>query len=353
MNLSWEASRDDVGVTGYDVYRDQVFLKSVGVETTTTDQTVIASTTYAYHVLARDASGKLSEPSNTATVTTPETSPTPSSPPRATSHVRRTARATTAASARAPPAVNDSRPICWSPGGMQTVLALGDLQYPGGAFSDFQASYDPTWGRVKTITKPVPGNHEYQTANASGYYSYFGSAAGDPAKGYYSFDVGSWHIVALNSNCSSISGGCGAGSPQETWLRTDLAAHATTCALAYWHHPRWSSAGGGTSSMQAIWKAAYDAGVDVVLAGHVHNYERFAPQGATGGLNNSTGVREFVVGTGGANLASASSPIANSQVLQNTTFGVLELSLHATSYDWRFVPEAGKTFTDSGSTACH
>jgi acid phosphatase type 7 len=353
VNLSWEASRDDVGVTGYDVYRDQAFLKSVGAETTTTDQTVVASTPYAYHVVARDASGKLSEPSNTATVTTPETSPDPV-----------IAAAGDIACAPSSSSYNGglgTSTACRQrftsdllvAGVYAAVLALGDLQYPAGAFSDFQASYDPTWGRVKTITKPVPGNHEYQTANASGYYSYFGPAAGDPANGYYSFDVGSWHIVALNSNCSSISGGCGAGSPQETWLRADLAAHPTTCALAYWHHPRWSSAGGGTSSMQAIWKTAYDAGVDVALAGHVHNYERFAPQGATGALNNSTGVREFVVGTGGANLARTTSPITNSQVLQNTTFGVLELSLHATSYDWRFVPEAGKTFTDSGSTACH
>ena len=353
VNLSWEASRDDVGVTGYDVYRDDSFLKSVGAETSTTDQPVSPSTPYEYQVLARDASGKHSELSNAATVTTPPASPDPV-----------IAAAGDIACAPSSSSYNGglgTSTACRQrftsdllvAGGYAAVLALGDLQYPGGAFSDFQASYDPTWGRVKAITRPVPGNHEYQTANASGYYSYLGPAAGDPSKGYYSFDVGAWHIVALNSNCGSISGGCGAGSPQETWLRSDLAAHPTTCALAYWHHPRWSSAGGGTSSMQAIWKAAYDAGVDVVLAGHAHNYERFAPLGGTGTLDNSTGVREFVVGTGGVNFASTSSPIANSQVLQNTTFGVLELSLHAGGYDWRFVPEAGRTFTDVGSATCH
>ena len=157
-----------------------------------------------------------------------------------------------------------------------SVLALGDTQYEDGAYEKFVASYDPSWGRVKSITKPAPGNHEYESPGATGYYRYFGRAAGDPRKGYYSFDVGRWHLIALNSNCSAV-GGCGAGSPQEQWLRRDLAAHPAACTLAYWHHPRFSSGlHGSDSTYTAFWQALYDAGADVVLSGHDHDYERFA-----------------------------------------------------------------------------
>lgn len=163
--------------------------------------------------------------------------------------------------------------------GYEAVLGLGDLQYEDGAFSKFGASYDPSWGRVKAVTHPAPGNHEYLTAGAAGYYQYFGAAAGDPAKGYYSFDLAGWHLIALNSNCSAV-GGCGAGSAQEQWLRADLAAHASaTCTLAYWHHPRFSSGEHESdSTYQALWQALYDANADLVLVGHDHDYERFAPQ---------------------------------------------------------------------------
>lgn len=240
-------------------------------------------------------------------------------------------------------------------GGYSAVLAIGDTQYDSGLLSEFQSSYDPSWGRLKAITHPAVGNHEYLTSGATGYFSYFGSAAGDPTKGYYSYNVGAWHLIALNSNCAQIAGGCAAGSPQETWLKSDLAAHPSTCTLVYYHHPRWSSGDEGDKTfMQPIWQDLYTYHVDVVLSGHDHDYERFAPQDANGNLDTANGIREFVVGTGGENHAPFyRTPDANSQVRNDTTFGILQLTLHPTSYDWKFIPEAGATFTDSGSGTCH
>jgi hypothetical protein len=233
------------------------------------------------------------------------------------------------------------------------VLTLGDNQYEIGRLSRFLESYDPTWGRVKSITRPTVGNHEYMTAGAAGHFDYYGAAAGPRGKGYYSFDVGSWHLVALNSNCAEV-GGCGAGSPQESWLRSDLAAHPNRCTLAYWHHPRFSSGPHGNSAaMQAIWKALYDANADVVLAGHDHTYERFAPQDHTGVADPVRGIRGFVAGTGGKNHYSFGTTRPNSQVRNSATFGVLEFSLHPGSYNWKFEPVAGASFTDSGSDSCH
>ena len=179
-------------------------------------------------------------------------------------------------------------------------------------------------------------------------------AAGDPRKGYYSYDVGAWHIVALNTNsaCTTIS--CAAGSPQEEWLKADLAAHSTLCTLAYWHHPLYSSTGAVSTVSRALWQDLYDAGADVVLTGHAHSYERFAPQNANGSLDPTRGMREFVVGTGGVSLQPSFTTIApNSEVRNNTTYGVLRLVLRPSGYDWAFVPEAGATFNDSGSEACH
>jgi hypothetical protein len=232
-----------------------------------------------------------------------------------------------------------------------TVFAAGDNVYENGTSSEFANCYNPTWGRHKARTRPATGNHEYQTSGAAGYFKYFGAAAGDPKKGYYSYNLGAWHIIVLNSNCSQI-GGCQAGSPQEKWLRADLAAHPSVCTLAYWHHPLFSSGGGSTTSVRPLWQALYDAHADVVLNGHVHNYERFAPQNPSGGADSSRGIREFVVGTGGKSLAGFNTVRPNSQVRNNSAFGVLKLTLHASSYDWKFVPQAGKTFTDSGSTSC-
>ena len=235
------------------------------------------------------------------------------------------------------------------------VLTLGDEQYEDGALAKFQSFYDPAWGRLKPITHPAPGNHEYGTSGATGYFSYFGAAAGPPGRGYYSYDIGTWHLISLNSNCGD-AGGCNAGSPQETWLKADLAAHASHCTLAYWHHPHFSSGphgnddGGGTG---AFWSDLYSAGADIVLSGHDHDYERFARQTPTGTPDPARGIREFVVGTGGRSHYSFKTPQPNSEVRNSDTFGVLLLTLHRGSYDWRFAPVAGKTFTDAGSGGCH
>lgn len=231
------------------------------------------------------------------------------------------------------------------------VLTLGDTQYEDGSLTKFQQSFDPSWGRAKNIIRPAVGNHEYLTAGASGYYSYFGAAAGDKTKGYYSYDIGAWHIIALNSNCSQV-GGCGAGSPQEQWLKSDLAAHPTMCTLAYWHHPRFSSGQhGSNTSYDAFWKDLYAAGTEIVLNGHDHDYERFAPQNPSGAADPN-GIQQFVVGTGGKNHYAFNATQPNSVVRNPDTYGILKLTLHATSYDWQFVPEPGKTFTDSGTVNC-
>jgi hypothetical protein len=214
-------------------------------------------------------------------------------------------------------------------------------------------SYDLSWGRFKGMTYPAPGNHEYYTTDAVGYYDYFGSAAGDRTKGYYSFDLGSWHIVVLNSDCHRV-GGCGVGSAQEQWLRADLAANPTACTLAYWHHPRFSSGMHGSHvEYVPFWNALYEHGAELVLTAHDHNYERFAPQDANGTADSLRGVRQFVVGTGGKSLRSLASLQPNSEVFDGDTFGVLKLTLHSGSYDWEFVPELGGSFTDAGSEACH
>ncbi|MGE5123947.1 MAG: metallophosphoesterase family protein, partial [Acidobacteriaceae bacterium] len=208
-------------------------------------------------------------------------------------------------------------------------------------------------GRQKDRTRPSAGNHDYRTSNASGYFSYFGAAAGDAQKGYYSYNLGAWHVVVINSNCSEV-GGCAAESAQYKWLQSDLASHPSQCTLAYWHAPRFSSgAHGNNSSMQPIWQVLYDAGADVVLNGHDHDYERFAPQNPAGTADAAHGIREFVVGTGGKDLRTISNPISNSEVHNANTWGVLRLTLHPTSYDWKFIPVTGMTFTDSGSATCH
>ena len=250
--------------------------------------------------------------------------------------------------------------------GLAGVLALGDVQYYCGSYSAFMGSYDLSWGRVKAITYPTVGNHEYLThggsgpstgcdatnTNAAGYYQYFGARAGNPSQGYYSFDIGAWHLISLNTQCSS-AGGCGTTSPQGKWLAADLAAHPNQCTLAFFHIPLFSSGGRAASNANSFWQLLYAAKADVILNGHDHIYERFAPQTPTGTLDAANGIREFIIGTGGANMTSLSTIAANSEVRNSSTFGVLDLTLHATGYDWNFVPEAGKTFTDSGSGTCH
>lgn len=233
------------------------------------------------------------------------------------------------------------------------VLALGDLQYESGTLSAFQSVYDGAWGALRPVTKPVPGNHEYQTAGASGYYDYFGASAGNRTQGWYSYDMGAWHVVALNSNCSAI-GGCGAGSPMEQWLRADLAAHPTTCTLAYWHHPRWSSSATQASDTRsaALMDTLYAGGVDVVLNGHAHGYERFAPMSPAGTVDLAGGMREFVVGTGGKSRYAFGPTAVPGSEARGGGFGVLKLTTRPTSYDWSFVPATGSSFTDSGSAPC-
>lgn len=226
------------------------------------------------------------------------------------------------------------------------ALTLGDNAYPDGSPSQFSSYYDPNWGRFKAKTSPAPGNHDYHLSGASGYFGYFGPLA--PAE-YYSYDVGSWHLISLNSEISVSS-----SSAQLNWLRNDLAAHPNQCTLAYWHKPRFSSGTthGGSSSFDPFWQALYAAKADVVLVGHEHNYERFAKQNPSGAADPN-GIQQFVVGTGGASHGySFGTPVANSQVRNDSTFGVLKLTLHPTSYDWQFVPVAGGTFTDSGSNTC-
>jgi calcineurin-like phosphoesterase family protein len=235
--------------------------------------------------------------------------------------------------------------------GVNAVLPLGDLQYESGPLNNFTNSYALSWGAYKAITHPAPGNHDYQTSGAAGYYAYFGAAAGDPAKGYYSYDLGGWHLIALNSSCSPV-GGCGTASAQTVWLRNDLSRTTKSCILAYWHHPRFSSATHGSdTSYDAFWQALYAAHADVVLVGHDHTYERFALQNPAGQADPA-GIREFVAGTGGKSHYTFRTVIPNSEVRNANTFGVLKLTLHPNSYDWQFVPESG-SFTDSGSTACH
>lgn len=239
------------------------------------------------------------------------------------------------------------------------VLLLGDNQYENGSLADYNTYYDASWGIFKAITWPSAGNHEYGTAGASGYFDYFngvGAAtgrAGDRSKGYYSFMLGAWHVVALNSNCSEI-GGCHAGSAQEQWLRADLAASSASCTLAFWHHPLFSSGSHGNNpKIQPLWQALYDFEADLVLSAHDHDYERFAPQTASGAAAPGRGIRSFVVGTGGKRVTPFQTIVANSELRDNSAFGVLQLTLGATSFDWQFVATAGNSFTDSGLSLIH
>jgi acid phosphatase type 7 len=243
--------------------------------------------------------------------------------------------------------------------GLTAILALGDNQYYCGGYAAFLQSYDLSWGKVKAITHPAVGNHEYLTsggtnctANAAGYFKYFGAAAGSSSQGYYSFNIGAWHLIALNSNCSQ-AGGCGTTSAQYKWLKADLAAHPNKCVLAYWHIPLYSSGGRANANSKPFWNLLYSSNADIVLNGHDHIYERFAPQNASAGADPTRGIREFIVGTGGSDHTSIATVAANSQIRNTSTYGVLRLTLHAASFDWQFVPEAGKTFTDSGSATCH
>ncbi|MEO8252362.1 MAG: metallophosphoesterase, partial [Chloroflexota bacterium] len=225
-----------------------------------------------------------------------------------------------------------------------TIALLGDIAYPNGSASDYHRCFDPAWGSLAARFRPAPGNHEYQTKGATGYFAEFGPTVGTPGQSWYSYGLGSWHVVVLNSNCQAV-GGCGTGSAQLAWLKLDLAAHTATCTLAYWHHPRYSSGLHGDNTMtDPLWQALAAAGADLVLQGHDHDYERFAPIG---------GIRSFVVGTGGRSLyVWPGRPHQATEVRANDSYGLLMLTLRASDYDWRFVPTAGSTFTDEGTGQC-
>ncbi|MES2355076.1 MAG: metallophosphoesterase [Pseudomonadota bacterium] len=230
-----------------------------------------------------------------------------------------------------------------------TILALGDIAYPKGREIDFSSCFQPIWGDLKPRMLPVPGNHEYLTDSAAPYYAYFGTVAGSPGKGYYSTRIGAWRIIALNSNIDTQT-----GSEQERWLRSELAADKTKCTLAFWHHPLFaSSPRGNNPKMQNIWQTLYENGVDVVLNGHEHQYERFAPQTPAGEQDSTRGVRQFIVGTGGAMSNRFAEIKPNSEARATALLGVIELTLREDSYAWKFIPVAGQTFQDSGEGRCH
>jgi hypothetical protein len=241
------------------------------------------------------------------------------------------------------------------------VLALGDLQYNSGVLSDFRTAYDSSWGRLKTRTRPVLGNHEYGTGGASGYFNYFGSRATprnpdcrSECGGYYSFNVGSWHVVALNSNCGRPNVSCVAGGAQEKWLRADLAAHRNRCTMAIMHHALWASSALKETRVRPFVNALYAANADLIVTAHAHYYERFHPQNSLGQRDNARGLTEFIVGTGGRDFAAKpGSTAGNSAVLKTGAFGALRLSLASTSFSWSFRADPSTPFTDSGSRTCH
>jgi len=350
-NLIWAAATDANGIAGYTIYRGGAPLATVGGGVTGyADFAAPAGTTSTYTVDAFDPAGNHSARSASASATTGSATGAdplilavgdiacdPSNPDfngglgtAATCRQRYTSDIAFASNPTA-------------------ILPLGDTQYEDATVAKYQQSFDPSWGRVKSIMHPVPGNHEYLSGGA-GYFGYFGAAAGDPTKGYYSFDVGTWHVVVLNGECTYI-GGCTAGSPEDVWLQADLAAHPSACTLATWHEPRFSSGQHGDAALDQFWQDLYAAHVDVVLNGHDHDYERFAYQNPAQQADPQ-GIREFVVGTGGEEFHDLGVLQPNSEVLNNDTFGVLEVTLHPTGYDWSFVNDGSGSFTDSGTDSC-
>lgn len=248
---------------------------------------------------------------------------------------------------------------CGSPGAALTgallqkhpglILGLGDFAYPNGTAEEFRLCHEPAWGALKQRIHPTPGNHDYRTAGAAGYFGYFGARAGDADRGYYSFDVGAWHIVSLNSNRELEP-----GSVQSQWLDEDLRKHRQRCVLAFWHHPRFSSARRGNDPRtQALWAILYRHGASIVLAAHDHDYERFSPMNDQGGGDDVRGIRSFVVGTGGAKLYEAGKRHPLSQVWDGSTWGALKLTLRENAYDWEFLPAGDGQFKDAGSASCN
>jgi hypothetical protein len=233
-----------------------------------------------------------------------------------------------------------------------TVFTAGDNAYPNGTPQQFTDCYGPTWGRHLARTRPAPGNHDWETQDLAGYKGYFGTVASPDDTSWYSYDLGTWHVIVLDSNCEHV-GGCAADSKQGTWLADDLAASKAKCTMAIWHHPRFSSGvHGNDSAVGPFWRALYDAGADVVVNGHDHDYERFAPQDPEARADGPRGLREFVVGTGGAELRDFQAPRPNSVVRVAFSYGVVRFVLHPSGYEWRFISTDGQ-FSDNGAAACH
>ena len=349
--LDWEAPSSGPAPAVYRVYRDNLEIGQVTADTTAfTDLAAPERTRVVYTAVSESANGATSAPAPSLVVPTSGFDPAVDTVIYATGDI-----ACVAAWATTPTTCREREtsdiPVA---GAGDAVIVLGDNQYEQGTLAQFMASYDPTWGRVKSITFPTPGNHEYKTAGAAGYFSYFGARAGDPSRGFYAAHQDAWDVLALNSNCGSI-GGCGSASAQFSWLSTELTRSAASgCTLAVWHHPRFSSGEehGSDSRTQAMWSVLAREGADIVLQGHEHNYERFVPMNSTGGPSSS-GMRSFVVGTGGKSLYGFAAPLATSAVRHSSTFGVLKLTLHDGWYSWNFVPEWGGTFADAGTGDCH
>lgn len=231
-----------------------------------------------------------------------------------------------------------------------TVVTTGDNAYPDGSLDQYRDCYEPSWGAFRDRTRPVPGNHEYRTRGAAGYFEYFGAAAGEAGKGWYAFDLGQWRIYMLNSNCKNV--GCDASSEQVRWLKADLAANPRTCVAGVWHHPRFSSGRHGNHGEVApFWDVLHEAGADVILNGHEHSYERLRPQDPDA-HPDARGIRTFVVGTGGKSFYAMKKPKPNSEVRATDVNGILQLSLYADHYEWTFVPAGGAAFRDRGTTHC-
>jgi len=240
-----------------------------------------------------------------------------------------------------------------------TVFAAGDLAYDRGTVEEFSKCYDTTWGKFKDRTRPTPGNHEYNSPGGLAYFAYWGERAGPWGKGYYSYDLGKWHVVALNTNCDAPGvGGCGAGSEQEKWLKKDLQEHAKSCIVAYGHHALFSSGlfkrHAVHAELRELWRDLYAAHADLMLVGHEHSYERFAPQDPDGHPDPKNGIREIVVGTGGRSHDPLGLATPNSEQRNSDTFGVLKLTLSPERYVWEFIPVNGEEgYHDSGEGSCH
>jgi hypothetical protein len=336
VDLSWEAATDDVEVTAYTIVRDGGEIATIPARTTFTDATTHGGTTYKYEVEAVDAAGNRSDRSSSVEATTELASVLVAAGDICQATPTNCAGTASLVEASAP----------------DVAVTLGDNQYSSGTLAQYLASYDLQWGRFRDKTKPSPGNHEWNTANAQGYRDYFGPSFLTNGGTWYSFDLGAWHVVSLDSECRSI-GGCGPGSPVHSWLQQDLSADDHACTLAYWHKPRFSSGAnhGSNTSSQPFWDLLGSEGAEIVLNGHEHNYERFAPQTPLG-VASTSGIRQFVVGTGGNCCYPFGPPIANSEVRITGTRGIVELTLAATSYSWRFIAVGGAVL-DSGTGDCH